>query len=333
MTSSQQLPELVDISPSPRILRVLGDIEFEPWQCIAELTDNSFDEFLDISGSGEAWDEFVVSVVLPSADNPGVLEVRDTGRGMTLENIRDAVRAGWTGNDQFERLGLFGMGFNIATARLGSKAKVLTKRAREREWVGIEIDLQAIARLGEFKAPVISEPADDKGEHGTRIIVCELKADYDDYFQRSANARKLRNKLGDVYSHLLESEEFKLYVSGKTVAPRRACVWDESRTVTRRRYGRAEEIPAVIKIDKALPDLAACGECRHWQSPDFDSCEVCGSKDVAVRERRITAGSASSATPTRPTSGSTSCATAARSSPATNRSTRGTTLTTISLGQ
>jgi hypothetical protein len=40
--------ELVDITPSPRILQVLGDIEFDHWQCIAELVDNGFDEFLEI---------------------------------------------------------------------------------------------------------------------------------------------------------------------------------------------------------------------------------------------------------------------------------------------
>ena len=35
-----ELPTTLSIKPSPRILRVLGDIEFEPWQCIAELIDN-----------------------------------------------------------------------------------------------------------------------------------------------------------------------------------------------------------------------------------------------------------------------------------------------------
>src|SRR5919108_1380720 len=147
---TNDFPETVDISPSPRILQVLGDIEFEQWQCVAELADNSFDEFLEIRRSGLAWDEFIVTVVLPSRENPDTIEVRDTGRGMALENIRDAVRAGWTGNDQFDKLGLFGMGFNIATARLGGTATVLTKRAGAGEWVGVAIDLREIAHRGDF---------------------------------------------------------------------------------------------------------------------------------------------------------------------------------------
>ena len=37
----------VDITPTPRILRTLGDIPFEVWQCLAELADNSLDAFRD----------------------------------------------------------------------------------------------------------------------------------------------------------------------------------------------------------------------------------------------------------------------------------------------
>ena len=32
-----------DITPSPRVLRMLGQIEFKPWQCLAELIDNSIE--------------------------------------------------------------------------------------------------------------------------------------------------------------------------------------------------------------------------------------------------------------------------------------------------
>ena len=42
----------VDITPSPRILRMLGEIEFDEWQCIAELVDNAFDDFTDLWQSG-----------------------------------------------------------------------------------------------------------------------------------------------------------------------------------------------------------------------------------------------------------------------------------------
>ena len=39
--------ERVDITPHPRILRMLGEIAFEPHKCIGELIDNSIDAFLN----------------------------------------------------------------------------------------------------------------------------------------------------------------------------------------------------------------------------------------------------------------------------------------------
>ena len=43
------------ITPSARILRMLGEIDFDPWRCIAELVDNSFDDFTEIVGAGTPW--------------------------------------------------------------------------------------------------------------------------------------------------------------------------------------------------------------------------------------------------------------------------------------
>ncbi|MCF2435226.1 ATP-binding protein [Streptomyces thinghirensis] len=99
---------------------MLGEIEFDEWQCVAELVDNSFDDFSEIDRSGAEWpDGYRVSVSLPSSSS-GELVVTDTGRGMDYERLERAVRAGWSGNDMHDKLGLFGMGFNVATARLGS---------------------------------------------------------------------------------------------------------------------------------------------------------------------------------------------------------------------
>ena len=44
--------------------------------------------------------------------------VKDNGPGMSIETLEHALKAGWTGNNPLSALGLFGMGFNIATARV-----------------------------------------------------------------------------------------------------------------------------------------------------------------------------------------------------------------------
>ncbi len=43
---------VVNVQPHGRILSVLGDIEFAQWQCLAELIDNAFDDFLASEGAG-----------------------------------------------------------------------------------------------------------------------------------------------------------------------------------------------------------------------------------------------------------------------------------------
>ena len=45
-TGASPRTEVIDIGPHPRLLSVLGDIEFAAWQCLAELVDNAFDDFL-----------------------------------------------------------------------------------------------------------------------------------------------------------------------------------------------------------------------------------------------------------------------------------------------
>ena len=38
---SAQANEVINVQPHPRLLGVLGDIEFQPWQCLAELASPS----------------------------------------------------------------------------------------------------------------------------------------------------------------------------------------------------------------------------------------------------------------------------------------------------
>ncbi len=279
------LPTSINIRPSPRILRVLGDIEFEPWQCIAELIDNAFDDFLEVHRSETHWpDGYKVSVSLPdraSADATVVIE--DSGRGMSIDTLNNAVRAGWSSNDRFSKLGLFGMGFNIATARLGRVARVFTTRAHDAEWLGVEIDLDKIG--DDFEVPLVRRPKAIPSEHGTVVEITRLEPSRAGWLGK--NSAKIRATLGDVYSHLLSSKPFNLYLDAVKVTPKRACVWDDSRSVTFGSGSTAEQIPAILKIDERLPDAEACLTCGNWQQPHLGSCSECGATTLEPRTRRI----------------------------------------------
>ncbi len=277
----------MDITPSPRILSMLGEIEFDEWQCIAELVDNSFDDFSSILSETQAWPGgFKVSVTLPSptADLAGAeVVVRDTGRGMTSEILEQAVKAGWSNNDRFDKLGLFGMGFNVSTARLGRQTRVLTTRAGDPEWIGVEIDLDHVG--SDFRAPDITEPKDDPSEHGTRIIVSGLHRERAEWLQR--NAVGLRTKLGSVYGWMLEHRPFELWIQGTKVLPRRLCRWGDDRYVIYGSGANAERIPAYIPIDQRFELADACDICGNWQERGKNVCDQCGSDRLRQRERRL----------------------------------------------
>lgn len=277
----------MDITPSPRILRMLGEIEFDEWQCIAELIDNAFDDFTEISREGQTWPGgFKVSVTLPGqgAGLAGAeVVVRDTGRGMTQDTLEQAVRAGWSSNDRFNKLGLFGMGFNVSTARLGRRTRVLTTRAGDPEWIGVEIDLDTLG--SDFQALDITEPKDDPSEHGTRIEISNLNPDRADWLRR--NAQNLRTNLGRVYGWLLDNNPFELWVQGSRVTPRRACRWGDDRFIIYGSGANAEKIPAYIPIDQVLQPADACEICGNWQNTGKDVCDQCGNSALHERERRL----------------------------------------------
>lgn len=272
----------IDLRPHPRVLSVLGDIPFAPWQCIAELLDNCFDEFLRHPGEGE---RPRVSVTLPGRNShPTEAEVwiTDNGPGLTLDHLQNALRAGWTSNDRYGHLGLFGMGFNIATARMGNITRVRTARAEDPHWTVVTLNLPEMQRAGHFDVPVRTEPKSHPGEHGTEIVVSDLKPSLHD--QLSRNSKKLRETLGDVYSYLLTEHDFELTVDATAVQPRRPCIWAPERYVVR----NGERISAYIEINEPLGERLACLDCGTWQDDLGEAeCRNCKSHRLQRRERRI----------------------------------------------
>lgn len=242
---SGTVPASIDVPPHPRLLSVLGDIEFQPWQCIAELIDNAFDEFLR-HPERHADNEPTVWVSLParnSSPRDAEVWIEDNGTGMTLEQLRDALRAGWTSNDRYGSLGLFGVGFNIATARLGHVAIVRTAREEDPVWQVVTIDLRKVAAGNDFVLPVTTE-VKQLGEHGTKVVIRDLKPEHHETLSRRQVS--IKNILGDVYSYLLDTKDFRIVVDNEAVKPRRACIWNEERFVVRNR----EQIHAVLPIDE-----------------------------------------------------------------------------------
>lgn len=289
----------LDLTPSPRLLEVLGDIPYQPWQCVAELIDNAFDDFLADDRRDPA-DRPTVRVTLPNPNVPEgdeIVCVADNGRGMTEEMLENALKAGYSQKARYGSLGLFGMGFNIATARLGHVTEVRTARAGQGAWLVAEIDFRRMQREKSFIIPLRQEPKEDPSLHGTEITVRRLRPETRNRLRRSNMASRIRERLGDVYSYMLRSPEdvpglpgtalagrgFDLYVNGTRVKPQLPCIWSPQRSVS---Y-KGQRIPAVIEINRQLKPGWVCLTCGHWHAVAPDQCLECDSEALGLQERRI----------------------------------------------
>ena len=291
--------EELDLTPDPRILEVLGEIPYQPWQCLAELVDNSFDEFIS-NPDRDPSSPSTIHMTLPRANSgtDAFVSVVDNGRGMSQAELERGLRAGYSGRVRFGSLGLFGMGFNIATARLGNRTEVRTTRIGDAHWVVTEIDFREMQRQESFQVPLRRAPKDDPSIHGTEIMVGDLNPKMLDSLKRPTTVSAVRQRLGRVYSYLLRDASpipevpdtalagrgIALYLNSKRIQPWLPCVWSALRTVS---Y-RGAEIGAVRVVDHKLKGAYACSRCGHWQRHyDVDKCVECGCEQLELRPRRV----------------------------------------------
>ena len=283
-----------DLKPDPRILPMLGEITLPQDRCLAELIDNAVDGFLNAKRAGMPVGDLEISINVPMRNLPEAkITITDNGPGMDADTLEQAMRAGWSGNDPINNLGLFGMGFNIATARLGRVTRVWTARAEATEWIGLEIDFARMARQRHYLTPKLTRPKTDPLEHGTEIRIEALKPEQRQWFAKASNLTQLHKDLGRMYSAMLRHNgvpvSFKLKLNGHTVQGREHCVWGDEhspvRTADTARYGT---VAAFQTIDCSLGDKLYCIACMQWLGPDDEICPVClSATDVRARPRRI----------------------------------------------
>jgi hypothetical protein len=282
--------EHINLTPNPRILQMLGQIDFENWQCIAELIDNSVDALLkDFGVNGEYWGQIMVDIPKYSQFSEGVpITVWDNGPGMDVNQLENALKAGFSSNDPVSNLGLFGMGFNIATARLGQKTTVFSSKKGATEEVGIEIDFAEMTQQNSYIRPVRTRAKDNSYSSGTTIKIYNLKERVSHLGQQGLAS--LRKKLSTVYSKLLRDHNIEILINGETLIPNKKCIWGPERYVIR----KSEKIYSFIEINEDLGYQYYCSKCWIWlDAPYIEGetcvCSVCGSsEDVINRERKVT---------------------------------------------
>ena len=257
--------QVVDITPTPRILRTLGEIPFAVWQCFAELIDNSLDAFLDAKTKGMIIDEPKVDVYWSSSavsQSEREVIVEDNGLGMEMQTLQQAAKAGYSNNDPINNLGLFGMGFNIATARLGDETIFLSATTDSSHWVGMRINFEQLIKDHTFSAPVIIEPKKHPKESGTKIVIRHLKEGILPEIRRTE--RSIRRRLENIYTPILSKNEISISVNGKQLSPRPHCLWSESRFVVR----KGSKVSAIQHINLDLGETFFDSSRNKYLSDD-----------------------------------------------------------------
>ena len=293
MQASGHTEQSVDITPHPRILRMLGEIAFEPHKCIGELIDNSIDSFLNQRGVRDG-EEPEITIQVPHRNaieaGGGRIVIEDNGPGMSLERMTDAARAGYSGNLPVDNLGLFGMGFNIATARLGRTTQLRSGVEDEHSWSIIEIDFNALQQQRNYRVSPRFE-IKRANEHGTRITISNLRQEQ--AIQVAAgisggtlrSVSGLRNWIGRTYARYVRdpmpgygNDRLRIVVNGVPAKPYKRCVWGKDRYVelgSANRTGEAEKIYAVQEFDQVLGGGDYCTTCLAWMPPDLPDSQVC----------------------------------------------------------
>ena len=291
-----QTPEAqdFDLTPHPRILPMLGEIVLHQWRCLSELIDNSVDAFIEGTRAGIDQPNPEISINVPTGRSHAArISVRDNGPGMDRETLEKAARAGWTSHDPINNLGLFGMGFNIATARLGRRTTVWTTRAGDAEWVGLQIDFERLTGQQHFVTPALSRPKQDAEQTGTEVLIENMKPEQLDWFAKGYNRSNVSKHLGRVYSSMIGPSKypigFRLLLNGNQVRPKLHCIWggpsNEPRSVETSRHGT---IDAFQSIDVRLGPRPFCKQCWNWLGAGQSSCPTCGTNETVVeRERRV----------------------------------------------
>lgn len=284
VTATRQL----DLQPHPRILPMLGEINLSQWRCLAELLDNSIDSFITSARAGREIRLPEVLFALPTSGRPeSRIEVADNGPGMDPVTLENAVRAGWTGNDPVNNLGLFGMGFNIATARLGSLTNVWTTQKGDAEWHGVQIDFDELVRQRTFRTTLLSRPKHDVQQSGTQVVVSKLKNEQREWFSHARNRKLVEKELSRAYSAMLQPEgkptSLGLRLNEIEIHGRRPCLWDSERVVETTRVGT---VAAFRRVDVQLQDRPFCNRCWQWLPSGQHECPSCQVADFVISRRR-----------------------------------------------
>lgn len=287
--------EVLNFDPDPKVLLALTHTPLKPMDALCELIDNGLDSFNAALLQGLPVRRPMLKVSVPgeaeARRGDGLIRVVDNGAGLDRDGLSNALRAGYSDKNKYDTLGLFGMGFNIATGKLGRRTTVTTARAKDDYALRVVIDLPSIVRSRKFEAPVEQIDKPPGLDHGTVIEVKDWWPAGDpnsDFAIQLARISKiqLRDQIGRRYATSLRLNEghIRIVVNDEDVTPFEQCVWATERFVERQGWGR---IYSHYEFNTVVLSRRRCQLDGSVIDENSDACLECGQSEFRTVEERV----------------------------------------------
>lgn len=292
MDTNTQDELVLNLTPDPKVLIALTHTHIQPLDALCELIDNAIDSFSSATLQGLNIILPTIRIDLPKPKdieaNKGVVRISDNGPGMSASSAEKALRAGFSGNNPYDTLGLFGMGFNISTGKIGSITHFYSASEDDDMAVDVIIDLNKINESKDYRVTAYRK---DKGsmKHGTIIEIYNWWPNGNDnrgFIKTllSYGAKKIRDELGRRYATILRKNEIKIIVNEIACEPFEHCVWADNRFVERQKHGK---IPAVFRFNEVVHTQKKCLNCTATLESFQSQCPSCGSNEIRTIEEKI----------------------------------------------
>lgn len=283
---------VLNLTPDTKVLIALTHTDIKPLDALCELIDNAIDSFSAAKLQGKMITNPCIRIDLPSLkeinSDTGLVRVSDNGPGLTMDSAEKALRAGFSGNNPYDTLGLFGMGFNISTGKIGSVTKFYSVREEAEKALEVTIDLNMINSNKDYNV-VAYYVEKGKLSHGTVIEISNWWPNGNDnrgFIKNLVNygAKKIREELGRRYATILKEKEIKIIVNEGECEAFEHCIWDDTRYVEKSKHGK---IPAVFRFDTVLHMQKKCAKCTTTLETYQNECPACGSHETRTIEERV----------------------------------------------
>lgn len=287
---------VLDITPDPKVLLALTQTPLRPIDALCELIDNGIDAFAAARSDGNPIPHQLIEVLIPAAAaikrGEGAIRVYDRGAGLDRIGLENTLRAGFSGNNRFDTLGLFGMGFNIATGKLGQRTVVTTARTNDEQALRVTLDLPTIVSSQSFNVPVETIPKPPNFEHGTIVEVDRWWPDGDANAGfaaqlASVNRMNLRQQLGRRYASILRQTNestIRIILNEDALTAFEHCVWSADRFVERKGWGN---IPARIDFNEIIHSQKRCLKDGSIIPSEAAACIECGAQEFRLVDERV----------------------------------------------